>query len=90
MTSIVRAIRISLRLGTWTYLASYVTQGDSVGRVVATRITPIDSAEEVKDVEAWLGTMDAPGAVLTGVTLLKRRRFERWPAEFSPTETRTR
>lgn len=65
-------------MGTWTYLVAYVAPFAGAGNAITTRPRPIDSADEVMDVEAWLRNNGVDQAVLTNVVLLKRRRFERW------------
>ncbi len=66
------------RIGIWTYLVAYVARGGVAGNAVTTRPCPIDSDNEIRNVESWLRTGGIHGAIITNVVLLKRRRFARW------------
>lgn len=63
-------------MATWTYLVTH--DSGRVGNAIVTRSRPIDSADEVYDVQAWLRRNGVAGAILTNVVLLKRRRFAKW------------
>jgi hypothetical protein len=65
-------------VGTWTYLIAYVAPYAGAGNAVTTRPRPVDSAEDIADVEGWLRRNGVAAAVVTNVVLLKRRRFARW------------
>lgn len=69
------------RIGTWTYLVSYLAPGGVAGNAMPTRPCPIDDENEVLNVQSWVRSK-VPGAIIMNVVLLKRRRFARYkPAE---------
>jgi hypothetical protein len=65
-------------MATHTYLLAFVSSRGH-GNAVNTRPRPIDSAEEVADVQAWLrGAGHHHDAILTNVVLLKHDPDEVW------------
>lgn len=57
---------------------SYVARGGVFGNATTTRPCPIDSENELLNVQGWLRDNGIHGAILTNVVLLKHRRFARW------------
>ncbi len=66
--------------GTWLYLVAY-TAPTPFGYVVCSRVVtrdhPVDSVDEFRSLLEYIESVDDPGAVITNIVLLRRRRFAR-------------